>query len=448
MNIFDPTYYYHSFTMRLLNTETVELHEFFEKNIPIYAILSHRWELEEITFKDVMKRRNLEAAGWNKVKQCCTFVRGLGLNWVWIDTCCIDKRSSAELSEAIHSMYRWYADAHVCFVYLNDVHCRSEEVQSYRLLTDPVSTGLLNSSFGKGPGEAHTQPISFQTEAMFADSAWFTRGWTLQELLAPEILIFVDSSWRIFGSKNTMNLLASSVTGIVDVANVSLHNASIATKMSWAAKRECTRPEDLAYSLMGVFEVKMPLLYGEGGESAFARLQLEILEKSGDESIFAFQSTTTRVDILAPSPSHFAHSLDIRHFQPNIPRGPYTMTNKGLEISTVLLPGRISASTFDGGRIYFMPLNCAREGAMKPLVVPLKMMGRGVYVRFADWRWHDSLKWPEDAELDLQNDLEISTIHIANQDHARDLVLLESRRHDSRVEHSLRTAVDKYMLNQ
>ena len=128
---------------------------------------------------------------------------------------------------------------------------------------------------------------------------------------------------------------------------------------------------------MGLFEVSGPLLYGEGDGSAFARLQLEILRKSGDESIFAFQNSTTKWGhVLADSPSRFAHALGIRVFEPTIPRKPYTFSNKGLEVTTVLLRGRLPRHVSE--KIYYMHLNCAREGALQPIAVPLRRIERGV----------------------------------------------------------------------
>ena len=107
--------------MRLLNTSTIQLHEFFGSKIPFYAILSHRWEESEISFKDVTKSRNLDAPGWAKVRASCALAKSRGKQWIWIDTCCIDRRSSAELSEAINSMFAWYKNSIECYAYLVDV---------------------------------------------------------------------------------------------------------------------------------------------------------------------------------------------------------------------------------------------------------------------------------------------------------------------------------------
>jgi hypothetical protein len=220
-------------TMRLLNTETVKLHDSFGRAPPDYAILSHRWGEDEVSYKDVLKGRNLEAAGWTKVKQCCSFVHKQGFQWVWIDTCCIDKRSSAELAESINSMYMWYERAEVCFVYLADMQCRSEEIHSYKHLA-PTTQDFYDRATAQ---ERQPEPIAGQTIDLFRRSKWFTRGWTLQELLAPNMVIFLDSGWNMIGSKDSLNKLVSEITGIANVASEYVIHASVATRMSWAARR-------------------------------------------------------------------------------------------------------------------------------------------------------------------------------------------------------------------
>ena len=155
--------------MRLLNVHTLNFQEFFDKDIPPYCILSHRWGEQETSYKDFSKGRNPESSGYRKVIDFCDFAKSrqkvTSFDWVWIDTCCIDKRSSAELTESINSMYRYYADALECFVHLADVPTGSR--------------------------------ISCMAE--MKQSSWFTRGWTLRELLAPNVMLFCDSSWQVFG---------------------------------------------------------------------------------------------------------------------------------------------------------------------------------------------------------------------------------------------------------
>ena len=258
--------------MRLLNTTELDFGEFFDSTIPAYAILSHRWEKEEITYKDVLKRRNLESKGWGKVRKCCAFVRQRGYEWVWIDTCCIDKKSSAELSESINSMFKWYRGSEVCYAYLGDVSCCRSD-----LITDACIFLMEQDIFEKGRFYKSANHCSQDLETQIRGSKWFVRGWTLQELIAPERVLFVDRDWEgVIGSKSTLRNLISNITGIEEVARFDLLEStpiSIATKMSWASKRECSRQEDLAYCLMGLFNINMPLLYGEGGQNAFIRLQ-------------------------------------------------------------------------------------------------------------------------------------------------------------------------------
>lgn len=187
-----------------------------------------------------------------------------------MDTCCIDKSSSAELSEAVNSMFQWYRKATVCYAYLQDVPDHQD---------------------------AHALSRSFQK------SEWFERGWTLQELIAPSTLYFFGSSWKRIGSRHSLTNLVAQVTGIdLDVFTTGdLSKYCVAQKMSWASKRKCTRIEDEAYSLLGIFGINMPLLYGEGSK-AFQRLQEEILTRTGDYSLLAHGSEepTSQLRLFTP----------------------------------------------------------------------------------------------------------------------------------------------------
>ena len=183
-----------------------------------------------------------------KIRDCCSPAERRGFDWVWVDTCCIDKKSSAELSEAINSMFRWYAEAGECYAYLSDVH--------------------LNKGLDLATRSVHT--------SWFVHSLWFTRGWTLQELLAPSNAIFFDCDWNCIGNKKELSNEISTATGIGIQYLDNTHGASVATKMSWISGRRASRMQDIAYCLLGLFDVNMPLLYGEG-RKAFLRLELEIL---------------------------------------------------------------------------------------------------------------------------------------------------------------------------
>ncbi|KAF6841661.1 het domain-containing protein [Colletotrichum plurivorum] len=270
--------------MRLVNVDTLELEEFFDANIPRYAILSHTWGKDEVTFQELCWSKDYEKnqttyasleplilqlgqklaekalalrrrAGFDKIVQSARVAKDKGLQYVWVDTCCIDKTSSAELSEAINSMYRWYSAAEWCFDFLSDV--------------------------------AHCEPIDdIPSKSGFEQSRWFTRGWTLQELLAPVDVSFLDRDWRYMGSRWFNAQQISRITGIpADVLSSpeEARNKSVAQRMSWASRRETSRSEDVAYCLLGLFDINMPLLYGEGAR-AFIRLQQEIAREHSDQS--------------------------------------------------------------------------------------------------------------------------------------------------------------------
>ncbi|KAI5990884.1 heterokaryon incompatibility protein-domain-containing protein, partial [Pisolithus albus] len=223
-----------------------------------YAILSHRWGAE-VNYEDMIGLMKMEEEereevkqrdGYQKIVKSCEQAAKDGHKWLWIDTCCIDKRSSAELSEAINSMYRWYQNAQVCYAYLNDVG---------------------ESTF---PAEKDDDTFSQSN----GRPEWFMRGWTLQELIAPKEVIFFNKGWEPIGNKRCLAPTLQVITGIPrEVLTSGMDGSlSVAQIMSWAAGRQTTRAEDRAYSMMGLFGVHMPVLYGEGAR-AFQRLQLEIV---------------------------------------------------------------------------------------------------------------------------------------------------------------------------
>jgi hypothetical protein len=236
----------------------------------------------------------------------------------WIDTCCIDKTSSAELSEAINSMFKWYGDAEICYAYLQDV---------------------------EGGLSLEKQLISFMK------SRWFTRGWTLQELIAPSVVLFFAEDWSEIGSRSIFVDTIAQTTGIdrelfndthLSVGSTlnqqKLSQYSVAQKMSWASSRETSRLEDEAYCLLGLFGVNMALLYGEG-RMAFIRLQEEIMKRSSDPSIFAWNPglNTGYLGFLADSPALFADSSDIVEVMHDHDLPPYGITNKGIQITLPIL---------------------------------------------------------------------------------------------------------------
>lgn len=194
-----------------------------------------------------------------KIREACKVAREKGYLYIWIDSCCIDKMSSSELSEAINSMYYWYSRAEVCYAFLADVPAQED------------------------PGQKHS---------LFRQSRWFTRGWTLQELIAPVHVTFLSSEWSVIGSKSTLSHVVTDITNIDRHALLrvkGLEEFSVAQRFSWAAGRQTTRMEDRAYSLLGLFDLNMPIIYGEG-DRAFRRLQEEILRRIPDQSLFAWTS--------------------------------------------------------------------------------------------------------------------------------------------------------------
>lgn len=311
--------------MRLLNTDKLEVVVIPEDATPPYAILSHTWGADEVSLQDMDSLRaengKTDRQGFKKVVDAANLAASHGYRWIWIDTCCIDKTSSAELSEAINSMYRWYENATVCYAHIEDCPEINPDLESH-----PDAWTLQNTR-------------------------WATRGWTLQELIAPKVVLFYTKEWKFLGQKRDPSVCEALVrtTGIeagVLLGQITVAEVSVANRLKWAAKRRTTRPEDLAYCLMGLFEVNMPLLYGEGRVRAFIRLQEQILKITDDQSIFAWQLHSQGGDesmygLLATSPSYFEGIPSIylmpTGFQ-STSSVPWSMTNKGLNVQLYIRP--------------------------------------------------------------------------------------------------------------
>ncbi|KAF4953626.1 hypothetical protein FGADI_5962 [Fusarium gaditjirri] len=338
--------------MRLINVENLKLETFIGGQIPSYAILSHRWgnDDEEVTFKD-MTRGATEKAGMKKVKGCCRQAKKHNLKYAWIDTCCIDKESSKELDEAINSMFQWYRRAAICYTYMADV--------------------------------PHEQDI-WESTSSFSSSSWFTRGWTLQELLAPEDIHFFDETWSPIGTKEDLASEIEDITGIARkflLGWVDFHQASVAQRMSWASKRKTKREEDTAYCLLGIFNVTMPMVYGEG-HKAFERLQLKIMEQTTDDSIFAWgikvqgmesesESQTSSGDdsmsagIFASSPADFAKCGRI------VPKAHDPACINTFAVSGGYIQTSLKLQSSDHGVTYGL-LNCGIENTTDGIIaIPL-----------------------------------------------------------------------------
>lgn len=339
--------------MWLLDVKTLELEEFIGDNIPAYCILSHTWGPEEVSFVEIKKPKYREIAkrkaGFSKVQGCCVQAEKDGFEWAWVDSCCIDKRSSAQLSEAINSMFQWYRRSGCCYVYLSDVPSGSEAIQ------------------------------------MLKKSKWFTRGWTLQELLAPQDIIIFAQDWIPIGYKATQRggeippisgvrglgieghlfcpNLANELSTITNipveflVGKRRIGQACVAQRMFWASRRRTTRAEDRAYSLMGLFDVSMPVLYGEGLDKAFTRLQCKILDWTRDQSILAWYRThATSYRLLAESPDCFQNSGTVMQLggkglltpEATMNWSSFSMTNLGLRV-TLPITTAIERDKYDFG---------------------------------------------------------------------------------------------------
>ncbi|GAW13647.1 hypothetical protein ANO14919_030350 [Xylariales sp. No.14919] len=340
--------------MRLLDVRKKKLIDFSTQQVPKYAILSHCWRygLDEILYEDVEYSelevwQSKKKGAAEKVIKACAEAEKLECDYIWIDTCCIDKRSSAELSEAINSMFSWYRQAGKCLAFLDDIN------------------GLDD----------------------LGSSRWFTRGWTLQELIAPDNVRFYNKDWSFVCDRFSMFEKLSDITGVDEmvlrhghepelsnwddhVHELEIHEYqctcgirgydsdklrgvldtfSVATIMSWAAGRTTSREEDTAYCLLGLFDINMPLLYGEKGK-AFRRLQEEIIARTNDQSILTWMSQDPglgdfwRAHDLANDPSFF-HPFNIRKqwslrdpAYDNASTPHITVTKEGLEVDVLLVP--------------------------------------------------------------------------------------------------------------
>lgn len=369
--------------IRLINANSLRLESFLGDATPAYAILSHTWEQNaELSFQEMKavgeNPNNLAVTktGYTKVMMACQQALRDGFTHVWVDTCCIDKTSSAELSEAINSMYRWYQKAEVCYALISDVE---------------VDSAAYDVAL---PG-----------------CKWFTRGWCLQELIAPRRVEFFDVHWNHFGSKARLTSLISKITRIdeeVLIDNSLIGDIPVARKMSWAARRETTREEDMAYCLLGIFDINMPLLYGEGLK-AFMRLQEEIIKTSNDLSIFsilhgaisASSSTVNRLsriyaDLFAPSPRSFINCANVVHTRADVHwNSAFALTNKGLRFSRAELQVDLRQGLF------CMPLNC-RYSKSEPAWIYLQKVGPSLYARVNGHQCADVLSDVNDDENSKQ----------------------------------------------
>ncbi|KAK0657753.1 heterokaryon incompatibility protein-domain-containing protein [Cercophora newfieldiana] len=312
--------------MRLLNTKNVpQLQEFIgdDDSIPPYAILSHTWEdQEEVTFQALSgPLAGAQKKGFLKIQQTCALAAQNGYDWAWVDTCCIDKLASAELSEAINSMFRWYQNAAVCYVFLSDL--------------EPGAN--LDTSLPK--------------------CRWFTRGWTLQELIAPRVVLFYDRDWKYRGNKDELADLVARTTRIPkDILShqTALSEVAVARRMSWASRRSTTRVEDMAYCLLGIFGVHMSLVYGERNR-AFSRLQETIVQTTGDLSIFVWtnndEDCPEYTGFFADTPRRFEPCFEMYSTLEDSIYRDLNITTRGIHLEASLaqlyLPGAMHQPVLD-----------------------------------------------------------------------------------------------------
>ena len=271
--------------MRLIKVEKVEDLKFKEfgadAELPRYAILSHTWgdPDTEVTFEELQslslpetdendKTRVRGKAGFSKIENACREARTDGYKYLWVDTCCIRKTTSEE-TEAVNSMFRWYRGAKVCYAYLNDVALsKVEDDGNHDLVTKPE----------------------------LSSARWFARGWTVMELIAPVKVEFFDKNWKFLGTRKTLKTMLSNITKINEAVladTKKLKKTTIAQRMSWMVGRKTFKDEDVVYSMLGIFDVNMNTIYGEGKDKAFNRLQKklakEFANKDDDQTLYAWQ---------------------------------------------------------------------------------------------------------------------------------------------------------------
>ena len=369
----------------------VKVLEFGDEEELEYAILSHRWTEEEVDYNEIVELTKMDKKerskirqrdGYRKILQSCEQAKKDGHKWLWVDTCCIDKRSSAELSEAINSMYRWYENSSICYAYIHD---------------------LPGSSFPAARNDERYAKSNGWPE-------WFSRGWTLQEMIAPRDVRFFNKDWYPIGDKKTLAPTLQTITQVprdILKEGLSSNRPCVAQIISWAANRTTTRVEDRAYSLMGLLDVNMPMLYGEG-KKAFHRLQLEIIRTSNDQSIFAWGGSPSGMrtgSILADDPSFFwgCNTMElmnqdefIKSFRRDIPEAElpltednrlstFSITNRGVQIWLFLRP------VVGSNSVFYATLPC-RVGSAYPQSEPVTInvaLWESNYYRHSGWTYRD-----------------------------------------------------------
>ncbi|KAF2492468.1 HET-domain-containing protein [Lophium mytilinum] len=336
--------------MWLINTTTLKLEFFVNPEKASYAILSHTWGDEEVMFHELQSpdKASFQKKGFDKIARTCEIARQQGLQYAWVDTCSIDKSSSAELSEAINSMFAWYKNSAVCLAYLEDL------------------------------------PASVDFENGLASCRWVSRGWTLQELIAPQEVEFYDQAWTKRTTKRASADLLAKATGVQEAVladSAYLTNLSVAQRMSWVSRRQTTRAEDIAYCMLGIFDIHIPLVYGEG-DKAFKRLQEEIAKQTCDLSLFAWLAPLPEPSsdpqnfrgIFAKSPAEFSEGYRIVPRNTIVPHKEFTITNRGLQIEATLV--RLMSNYSPNDLVFNLGVSCSDRDK-----VPGGEGWIGIYVR-------------------------------------------------------------------
>ena len=330
--------------MRLLNVNTFKIEKKDDllrddrlRDNGKYAIVSHRWKKNEVRFSEFEKKleqdnnifklknekgeiKRFKEIEIEKIARACSQAQEDKIPYIWMDTCCISDRDLVERSQAINSMFNWYKEAEVCYAFLLDVSNDPKEREAVNKFRKEQNR--LRKEENKLRDVEDKLPIEDNYLRPFEKSEWFTRGWTLQELLAPENLHFFDHRWQKIGDKETRSIEVQSATKIeTQYLKGNFTGACLAVRMSWAANRRTTIRDDMAYCMLGVFGISMDVRYGEN-EKAFLRLQEVLVENFNDESIFAWTiddaDSSEPYGLLAPWPSCFKHSDSLTIDCPNL----------------------------------------------------------------------------------------------------------------------------------
>jgi len=292
-----------------------------------YAILSHRWLDEmEPTYGEI-EAGTAVGPGYDKLLKFCEKARQYGMEFAWADTCCIDKSSSTELDESIRSMFRWYSNSAICMVHL----AQSETIEH------------------------------------IIDDEWIKRGWTLQELLAPDEIKFFNKHWiPMSGDRNDKSIRRTKImktlsraTGIPhdDLCAFRPGTTKVDKRMTWAARRKTTRVEDVAYSLMGIFDVSLQIAYGEGGDRAFCKL-IEAIMQTGDASVLNWKGRAAKHHTSCAIPRSPQSFVGHGNAEFDGVRPEMTMTNLGLRMPLVILPLKLRSGVSIRHGTFHLTLGC------------------------------------------------------------------------------------------